>query len=234
MPKRIIENSPIYQKANSRKSTHGLSGHSIYYMWLAMKRRCNNPKDLNYRNYGARGITVCKEWEDVEVFFHWCINNGYQVGRVIDRINNNKGYSPENCRFVSRTENQRNRRVTIRYEYNGEQRTIAEWSAILDIPLGKLTHQVVIKNRTIEDVLTNGVKVKKEIDIEKAILDGSNIKSLIKKTGIKNGWVVKKMISAGFNINECKFSNKISGERGFFTDEEIEFITKLINKLNND
>ena len=93
---------------NSSKS--GCRDHPIYTCWLHIKSRCNNPKDKNYKNYGERGITIYPSWMDYDIFYDWCIANGFDESLQIDRINNDSGYLPSNCRFVSRSDNLRNRR----------------------------------------------------------------------------------------------------------------------------
>ncbi len=73
-------------------------------------KRCYSVDNKDYKNYGARGITMCNEWKhNKKAFFVWCLGNGYSKELEIDRIDNNEGYSPLNCRFVTRTENRNNR-----------------------------------------------------------------------------------------------------------------------------
>jgi len=79
-----------------------------------MKQRCQNIKSKDYKNYGGRGINICKEWlGNSENFVQWSLNNGYELGLEIDRKDNNKDYSPENCRYTTKTENSRNQRTNV-------------------------------------------------------------------------------------------------------------------------
>lgn len=87
----------------------------LYYCWSAFKARCLNPKAQAYRYYGARGITVCDEWRgSFAAFEAWAIANGFKPELQIDRIDNDKGYSPDNCRWVDRVTNSNNRRDTLK------------------------------------------------------------------------------------------------------------------------
>lgn len=108
---------------------HGLYQTPLYIVWLKMKDRCNNPHDVGYANYGGRGITISEEWNnDFVKFYEWAINNGYAKGLFLDRIDNEKGYSPDNCRFVTRKENNNNKRNNILLTVNGKTQTIAQWA----------------------------------------------------------------------------------------------------------
>jgi hypothetical protein len=106
----------------------------LYNIWCGIKKRCYNPKEPCYSYYGGRGITVCNEWlHDFDAFQHWSLENGYSDLLTIDRIDTNGNYSPNNCRWITHAEQQRNRSNNVRVEHNGESKTIAEWSRILGI-----------------------------------------------------------------------------------------------------
>jgi len=116
------------EKENNTKKfkTHGESKTKLYDVWAAMKERCLNKNYFNYKNYGGRGIDVCEEWKDYINFRNWATKNGYENNLTIDRTNNNLGYSPINCKWVTRKEQMYNTRYNRRIYLNGENLTIAE------------------------------------------------------------------------------------------------------------
>jgi hypothetical protein len=145
----------------TRNTTHGLSDEHLYKVWSHMMSRCYNKKDRSYFRYGGRGITVCKEWHDVEVFYKWAIV-GYQKGLTIDRENNNDGYCPDNCRWVTDTKQANNRRNNKFLEYNGKRHTIAEWAKIMNISESALRQRIDILKWDVEKALTTLVRVKSQ------------------------------------------------------------------------
>lgn len=120
----------------------------IYSIWEGMKSRCCNPKSQLYHRYGGRGITICDEWKNnSRAFIKWAYENGYDENACkkeceLDRIDNNKGYCPENCHFVNHKLNARNMERCHIVEYNGEKRHWLEWCEILDISKKSIEHLV--------------------------------------------------------------------------------------------
>lgn len=110
------------------------SKNRLYRIWLNMKQRCNNLNNKDYVHYGNRGIKVCTEWESsFDSFRKWAIENGYTTELTLDRKNNDRGYSPDNCRWVTRKEQVNNRSNNLTFTYKGITHTLAEWSEIYGI-----------------------------------------------------------------------------------------------------
>ena len=103
-------------------------GRRLYETWVEMRRRCNNPNRPRYEDYGGRGIRVCAEWESFSAFADWAMKSGYTDELTIDRIDNDKGYAPDNCRFATYAEQNRNKRTNRKLTYDGQTKTVTEWS----------------------------------------------------------------------------------------------------------
>ena len=100
------------KRLKERGANHGLKGTRLYNIWTNMKDRVFNTKNKQYNDYGGRGITICDGWKnDVKSFYDWAMSNGYSDDLSLDRIDNDGGYSPENCRWTTRTVQSRNTRV---------------------------------------------------------------------------------------------------------------------------
>lgn len=113
-----------------RSRKHGDFGTKLYGVWAGMKRRCNNKNTKFYEDYGGRGIKVCDEWQEYINFKQWAISTGYHDGLSIERKNVNGNYCPENCIWIPLSEQNLNKRNTIRINYAGKLYTIKEISEI--------------------------------------------------------------------------------------------------------
>ena len=109
---------------NTKK--HGYVGNKLYYVHQSMIARCENKNHHAYKDYGGRGISVCKEWHDMGVFAKWALNNGYREGLTIDRMDNDGNYEPSNCRWATRKEQGNNRRTNLSFSYKGKEMNTAE------------------------------------------------------------------------------------------------------------
>ena len=140
--------------ANKAKAKHNLSGTILYNKYMGMLKRCYLKSNPSYPRYGGRGIKVCDTWRDKENgfmrFYKWSINNGYEDGKSLDRINNDGNYSPRNCRWATAKEQANNRSNNRLITFNGETHNLYEWSDKLNI-----------KRVTLEGRLRKGWSVEK-------------------------------------------------------------------------
>ena len=112
---------------------HGMAQSRLYREWNNMKSRCNFKSGKCYSRYGGRGITYCKEWEDFVNFEKWALQNGYADNLTLDRINNDGSYTPDNCRWVTNIEQQRNKCDNHFITYRGQTKTVVEWAEAIGI-----------------------------------------------------------------------------------------------------
>lgn len=141
-------------------TTHGLSKTSIYRVHSNMIERCYCPENNHFHSYGGRGISVCKEWEDVMVFWSWAIDSGYKEGLTLDRINVNGNYEPSNCRWATPKEQSNNTRRNIFKEHNGETKTMKQWSEHCGIDYYTFRARIRKLHWPIEKALTTPVRTR--------------------------------------------------------------------------
>lgn len=111
---------------STNNRTHGRCNTRTYNIWAGMIQRCTDKNSNNYRNYGARGITVCNRWKRFEKFY--ADMGEAPEGMQLDRVNNNKGYSKSNCRWASRVVQCNNRRDNVKISIFGKTKTAAQWA----------------------------------------------------------------------------------------------------------
>lgn len=195
---------------------------SLYWAWKAMKQRTQNPKCRAYKNYGARGISVCAEWQLFEPFCEWALANGYQQGLDLDRADNNGNYCPENCRWITRQENVNNRRMTLFLTVNGRRLSCSSWAELSGIPRGSIkvwaeTKGIAYAEKRIKDALETGYVPK----------DYGNQRKAVRH--VESGRVFRSVKEAAdfFQISRGTLShciNHTGGKtgKGRFTWEELE------------
>jgi len=119
-----------YKDGRTKWFKEHLDEKRLYQTWIGIRRRAGGNRfkkdilDRHAKIYSC--LTVAQEWNDWLVFYKWATENGWQPNLTIDRIDNTKGYSPDNCRWVPRAENNRNRRCVVRYDWNGEKLTLGQ------------------------------------------------------------------------------------------------------------
>lgn len=123
-----------------RNHKHGHCSTRTYRIWLNMKQRCNNPANKNWADYGGRGIRICERWRDFSAFF-------LDMGEApawgsIDRINNDGGYEPGNCRWATQRQQCQNTRRNRFIEFNGEIKPLSEWARDLGVHIATLHYRV--------------------------------------------------------------------------------------------
>lgn len=124
-----LVNNKIKSCRHCGSATHKKTNTRLFNIWQSMKQRCSVYSGKNYKDYYAKGITVCEEWQnDFINFYHWAINNGYQDNLSIDRIDNKSGYNPQNCRWadaITQANNKSNNKIIM---YNNKKYTLAQLS----------------------------------------------------------------------------------------------------------
>lgn len=149
----VTERARVMGEANT---THGQTASPEWTAWRNMRLRCTDPQQTAYPNYGGRGITVCARWESFENFVA-DMGEKPTPQHSLGRIDNNGHYCPENCRWETQKEQQRNRRDTVFYEYNGERRCVAEWAELYGLTTAALWHRIR-RGWSMERALTTPVR----------------------------------------------------------------------------
>jgi hypothetical protein len=202
--------SKIKSKENGlNNKTHGLTNSRLYSIWNGLKERCYNKNCLkDYKNYGGRGITVCYEWLDKNNgfinFYNWSMANEYQKDLTIDRIDNNKGYSPDNCRWCTQKQQCRNRRNNHIIIYNNISKTMIEWAEYCNIDYYLFKSK--IKHFSLKDIIENtceskNIKYISYQGLRKSLKEWSNILNIpynTLSTRLQRKWTVERAFN---NIN---------------------------------
>jgi len=163
----------------------------VYY---SMRGRCEHKNHDAYYRYGGRGITVCKEWRDYPLLFvEWALTHGYKKGLTLDRIDNDKGYSPDNCRWATPSEQGYNTRVSVRYD----GRTMKELSDISGVS-EKTINDRLLGGYTTEEAMQKSVKGKSRKDAR----HGIPYKVLSEKYGIP-ATTLSKRFSRGWTFERA-------------------------------
>ena len=174
-------------RANRYKKKENYRLWGIYH---GMKKRCYNENCKRYKDYGGRGIKVCSEWlETFDNFADWAYRNGYEENLTIDRIDNDKDYAPDNCRWATNKQQCNNTRRNIKIEYKGETKTISEWCEHLGL-----------NYYTVQKRLKNGWSVQRALE-EKPMTENSFSKICRQHNiGVATAY---SRIKAGWNLEEA-------------------------------
>lgn len=138
---------------------HGFNNTRLYSIFRGMYKRCYIKSNRAYKYYGGRGITICDDWlNDRSKFFLWAISNGYSDDLTIQRVDNDKGYSPDNCTWVTNKEQQNNKRSNYNVTYKGITHTVAEWEDILGMNHNTLRSRLSKYHWSIDKAIETPVK----------------------------------------------------------------------------
>lgn len=133
----------------------------LHKIWAGIKARTENVNDPSYELYGARGISMCNEWKNsFKSFKMWALDNGYNDTLTIDRIDNDKGYFPENCRWSDARTQANNKRNNHLLSYNGKTQTISQWAEEIGIGYDTLHSRIQYRGWSVEKALTTPVRKK--------------------------------------------------------------------------
>lgn len=131
---------------NTHLRTHGMTGSPTYNTWVCMRGRCYDTNHIEYHRYGAKGITVCDRWLSFENFYEDMGDR--PAGKTIDRIRGTENYTPENCRWATKTEQARNKVNNVLVEIDGVTKTVAEWCEHPEADLDKTVYKRIKSGKT--------------------------------------------------------------------------------------
>ena len=138
------------------RGTHRLSNTRTYYSWVEMRRRCLNKTHYMFPRYGARGISVCKRWENS--FDNFLTDMGIRPeGTSLDRVDNKKGYSKKNCRWATSREQIINRSITRWITYKGKKMCLADWAIKTGLPASRISQRIDNWGWSVKDALTQPI-----------------------------------------------------------------------------
>lgn len=166
---------------------HNGRGTRLYRIWKNMRTRCYYTNFAQYKDYGGRGIIICKEWDDFKVFQEWAIKTGYNDTLTIDRIDVNGNYCPDNCRWSTMKAQNRNKRNN----HLVAGKTLAEWAEIKDIKYQTMVSRAN-KSKNMDDVLSLKHKHKKTLQ---QISDENSIKLNTLKARLQRGMTIDQALS---------------------------------------
>lgn len=130
---RYVSCGCVRLSVGKKNKTHGEAKTRLYMIWGRMNERCSST-DERYKRYQGRGIEVCEEWKKYETFAAWAYSNGYEDGLSIERVDNDGNYCPENCKWIKRGLQARNRNTTFWVEYDGRKMSLAEACELAGMP----------------------------------------------------------------------------------------------------
>ena len=144
------------EQLSVRRKTHGRSREDkyLYTIWMNIKARCYNSNNPRYKDYGGRGISMCREWLDSFEAFLTHVGERPTVEHTLDRTDNNGNYEPGNVRWATKSEQNRNKRGNVFYTHEGITKTVNEWATQYGISFGMLEYRLFTKGMSFEDAVS--------------------------------------------------------------------------------
>lgn len=182
-------------------------------IFRSMKDRCYNPNNQDYYNYGQRGIGVCPEWhtphsrKGYHNFVKWALVNGYSDELTIDRIDNNKGYSPENCRWATTKQQANNRRYCKLITYKGRTQTLAEWCDELHLNYWSTRSRLNQCGWSVEQAFSTNKNTRLRMITYKG--KTQSLKDWCRELGLKYYTVASRLNKSGWTVEKAfEYTNK--------------------------
>jgi hypothetical protein len=147
---------------------HGRHDTPEYRVWNTMRFRCGNPACKDYEDYGGRGIKVAPEWSSFEAFYA-DMGSRPSPQHTLERVDNDKGYSRNNCVWATTKQQARNKRNQVRYEHNGESLLLSEWADRLNCDTRLIWHRIYRLNWTVAKAVTEPVKSNSKRSLQKPL-----------------------------------------------------------------
>ncbi len=136
----------------ARSTSHGMSDTPLYAVWRAMLQRCDKPNFIQYKDYGGRGIKVCERWYTFENFYKDMGLPPFEKASI-ERVDNDMGYEPDNVVWADRTTQAKNKRTTVRFEFDGCSLTLREWSEKLGVKSATLASRIYLYGWSLDRAL---------------------------------------------------------------------------------
>lgn len=188
-----------------------------------MLQRCENPKDKSFPHYGGRGISVCEEWHDPKQFEKWALSHGYADNLSIDRIDNEKGYEPSNCRWATNKEQANNKRDNNRIIAFGISHTTKEWSELLGMDRKTLKLRLkrgMTPEETVTRPLMKNGEIYKTLNPIENVNDQECFNGYVRKS-LKHFNITQKVLGEYIGISRESVRNKLSGSQKWKEKEKI-------------
>ena len=134
---------------------HNMTGTRLYNVWASMKNRCYNPNQASYKNYGGRGIHMCEDWRKTpDKFFEWAMGSGYSDDLTIERIDVDKDYCPENCKWIPFNTQQSNRTSCRSFTHDGRTQNLTDWCKELGLQYKQIHNRIYKLGWTFERAIS--------------------------------------------------------------------------------